>query len=96
MIAGNVTPISAGSGSAEGPQPPKPRKPKVPTETLAFRTESGDESPRLLLVALKYQFEAISEALSGADPSEMDKASYLAIGGEALAKELLRRNDEVE
>jgi hypothetical protein len=61
---------------------------------LTFRTEENDADVSLLLLALRYQFEAIEYAL---DTEGNDtKASYLALGGAAIAQGLIERLDDEE
>lgn len=93
MSADNVTPIS-GAGSPESPKSPKARAPKVAATTVKFGQDDGDLQPDMLLLAIKYQFQAIEEMLSGVDPAQMCPASYLAMGGQVLAQGLVRRYDE--
>lgn len=78
MSADNVTPI----------RPPK--NGGGPT----LRTEENDVDVSLVLIAIRFQFEAIEVAL---DTEGNDvKASYLALGGALIVQRLIERLDSEE
>jgi hypothetical protein len=81
----------------DGSKPARRRRPKAPKHDVAklsFRTEENDADVSLLLVALRYQFEAIEYAL---DTEGNDtKASYLAVAGATIVQGLIERMDAEE
>jgi hypothetical protein len=91
MSTENVTPIRP----PDGGEPRPPRRPRVPKQDLGkltFRTDENDADAGLVLLALRYQFEAIASAI---DTEGNDtKASYLALGGAAIAQGLLDRIED--
>jgi hypothetical protein len=91
MTTENVTPIRPPDGSE--PQPPRrPKAPERDVAKLTFRTDENDADAGLVLLALRYQFEAIEYAL---DTEGNDtKASYLALGGAAIAQGLIDRIED--
>jgi hypothetical protein len=94
MTTDNVTPIKPPNDGGEPARPRRPKAPKHDVAKLTFRTEENDADVSLLLLALRYQFEAIEYAL---DTEGNDtKASYLALGGAAIAQGLIERLDDEE
>jgi hypothetical protein len=92
MSADNVTPILPPKD--DGSEPARRGRPKAPKHDVAeltFRTEENDIDVSLVLLALRYQFEAIEYAL---DTEGNDtKASYLALGGVSIVQGLIERMD---
>jgi hypothetical protein len=94
MSDNNVTPILPPKDGSEPARPRRPKAPKHDVANLAFRTDENDADAGLVLLALRYQFEAIEYAL---DTEGNDtKASYLALGGAAIAQGLLDRLEDEE
>jgi hypothetical protein len=77
------------SKEAKGP-------PKRPTTALKFAQDENDPDPASVLIALRYQFEAIDHIL-GSNPGDAHfdcMASYLALAGVAAVRLLEKRMEE--
>lgn len=94
-----VTSINAGSrGVSRTRRTSKGSKatPKGPLAVLKFTKEERDPDPEAVLIALRYQFEAIDHIL-GSNPGDSHfecMASYLALAGVAVVRSLEKRMEE--
>ena len=97
----NVVPLTVGKGPTSGPRRTSkgPRAAfKRPTSILKFSQDEGDPSPASVLIALRYQFEAIDHIL-GSHPGDAHfecMASYLALAGAAAVRSLEKRTEDCE
>ena len=96
----NVVPLSARNGATSRPRRTskgaKALQPKKPTTVLKFTADERDPDPESVLIALRYQFEAIDHIL-GSHPGDAHfecMASYLALAGVAAVRSLEKRIEE--
>ncbi len=101
MSADNEVSLQPAEDGRKPKRPRRPKRSKAPEHDfskLTFRTDATDKDVSLVLVALRRQFEeiraVIDTLLSGTDGA--DRASYVALGGAAIAQGLIERLDGEE